>query len=328
MRTLLSTLMLLTACSVEDSPTAVFDATWEDFDMLYGGFSHRDVDWDAARDEYAPRVHDQMSDDALFEVLAEMLTPLDDGHVRLVAPNRTVFESNAVYRERQIDGTFEIDVVETYLDAAEVGPWDSYVRGEVAPGVPYVWFPWIDDNTYVIEDIADAYPDAQHVVIDLRHSRGGSFTYPLVALSRMTAQDTEIFRSRSRNGPDRDAFDAWRTWELEASDQPWTPHVVLLTDAITISASERMILMLQALGQTTTIGSRSNGAHATSIMRELPNGWGLQLPVQEVESFDGNVYEAVGCTVDIEVHNGPDVAETGQDEVLEEAILWIERARD
>jgi carboxyl-terminal processing protease len=185
-------ILMLTGClsGADTSPTGVFDALWDDFDQLYGGFHQRDIDWDAARDTYRPQISDDMGDAALFEVMCEMLTVLDDGHVRLVAEGEEVCESSQIYREKLMEGTFDIEVVEdNYLTGVEHGPWDWYTRGQLRDDLPYLWLPGIDDNTWVIDDIADANPNAAGFVIDLRHSHGGAFTYANHGMGRLVADD-------------------------------------------------------------------------------------------------------------------------------------------
>jgi carboxyl-terminal processing protease len=182
-----------------DHPVDVFEGVWGDFDRLYGGFEARGVDWDAEYDEWRPAVDDGSSEDELWDALTGLLTTLDDGHVRLLAPDRDMFESNHVYRDREMEGTFDDQVVRTYLTDIDTGPWDWYLRGTVAPRVAYVWFPGIDDNTYVIDTIVDGGPDA--LIIDLRHSHGGATTYAMHGTGRLTEQDQVTCSTRSRNGP-------------------------------------------------------------------------------------------------------------------------------
>ncbi|MCB9697071.1 MAG: S41 family peptidase [Alphaproteobacteria bacterium] len=314
---------LLTGClnGADQRPTVVFDAVWDDFDQLYGGFDQRGVDWDAARDTYRPQVSDSMSDGELYDVLCEMLGLFDDGHVKLIAEGQEVCDSSRIYREHLMEGTFDIDVVEDrYLTGIDHGRWEAYTRGELRPDLPYLWLPHIDDNTYVVDTIADEHPDAAGFVVDLRHSHGGAFTYANHGFGRLAAEDAFSCRTRSRNGPERGSFDDWFEWWMPAREPLWDVPIVVLIDGETVSASERLLMTLRNLPDTTIIGVTSNGAQATSIGRQLPNGWYLQLPVQEVEGADHVVYEGVGIPPDIELLDDPEVLAGGTDEVLEAAM--------
>ncbi|MCO4744933.1 MAG: hypothetical protein KC912_09090 [Proteobacteria bacterium] len=320
---LIPLIAIASACTPpDDSAVATFDHVWEEFDGMYGGFDIRGVDWDAEYDTWRPTLDEQSTDDDLWETLTGMLAVFDDGHIGMSAPGREYFNGNHVIRDKPDDDAFDIEVVKSeYLTDVEIGPWDGYVLGELEPGLPYVWFPWVDDNTYVLEEIEERYPDARALVIDLRHNGGGSFTYPYWALGMWTGQDLDIHQSRTRSGPERGEFDDWFTWPIQSrTDDPIDLPIVLLTDSYTISAGERMVLGLQALPNTTTIGVRTNGALATSIGREMPNGWFFNLPTQEIRRMDGEIFEAVGCAVDIELLNDPEVLAAGTDEMLEAAM--------
>jgi hypothetical protein len=315
--------LLLAGClSVpDDSPTTTFEFVWDEFDRRYGGFDQRGLDWDAAWDTWRPQVSDGMTDDALWEVLTGLLQTTDDGHVKLASPDREVFEANHVYRDDLLEGTFDDELIASqYLANPDRGPWDWYLYGHLADDLPYIWFPGIDDNTHLMDQIADDNPDATALIIDLRQSHGGNYTWALHGLGRLAETDTYAWRSRSRIDDQRGTFSEWREWDLPARDPYWEVPIFLLTDEITISASERVAMMLQALPNTTTIGSPTNGSQATMIGREAPNRWTFSLPTQEVEAWDGEVYEGVGLPVDILLRNDPDDVDAGTDAVLERAI--------
>jgi carboxyl-terminal processing protease len=305
-----------------DSPVDNFEAVWSEFDRLYGGFEDRGVDWDDAYDRWRPQLTEDSTEDELYEVLTGMLAELDDGHVMLVAPGREFWHSSAVYRDRIDDESFDLQIVrDHYLSDEQVGYEGdelSYVRGEVAPGIAYVWFHWIDDNTYVIDELIDS--GAERLIIDLRHNGGGAYTYALAAFGRVTDREIEVFRSRTRDGPERDDWGGWWTTTMPPRGEPYTGAVTVLTDAWSMSATERLIMALQEVEGVVTVGVPSNGSQATMIGREAPNRWTYSLPVQEVETVDGRHLEGIGCPVDVEILNDPEVLAGGVDEMLEAAL--------
>lgn len=315
-------LVLLGGCLAQpdDGPEATFDALWAEFDLLYGPTADRAVDWDALHDAWRPLVGPDTDDDALWEVLTGMLATLDDGHVQLAAPGRTHWYANAVYRERIGDDRFDRDVVaQHYLDVHTDS--DDVLGGWLEGDIAYLHLPWIAGNLRYLDELLDAAPAAPALVVDLRHDEGGDFTWAFQAFTRLNADPRPVFRSRTRNGPDG-AFDDWTTWELPASDTPFTGRVVLLTDRLTISAGERATMALQALPDAVTIGEPTNGSVSTMIWRELPNRWSVSLPTQEVEAADGARPEGVGLPVDVLIENDPARVAAGIDDALEEAIRW------
>ena len=71
----------------DDSPRGNFEALWRIFDEHYCFFSYKKaeygLDWDAIYQKYAPQFSSQMSDSQMFEVMANMLSELRDGHVNI-----------------------------------------------------------------------------------------------------------------------------------------------------------------------------------------------------------------------------------------------------
>ena len=64
-------------------PELNFEKLWSTFHDRYPFFNLRKVDWKKQYDIYRPRVTELTTDDELFDIICEMLDPLDDGHVEL-----------------------------------------------------------------------------------------------------------------------------------------------------------------------------------------------------------------------------------------------------
>ena len=66
-------------------PEKNFEELWKTFHNRYPFFELRNVDWNKQYDTYRPKVTRKTSDDELFDILCQMLDPLNDGHVELEA---------------------------------------------------------------------------------------------------------------------------------------------------------------------------------------------------------------------------------------------------
>src|SRR5678815_2351927 len=64
-------------------PERNFEALWEIFNKRYPFFKLRNVNWQRQYDAYRPKVTNATSDDELFDILCEMLSPIHDGHINL-----------------------------------------------------------------------------------------------------------------------------------------------------------------------------------------------------------------------------------------------------
>ena len=67
------------------NPEKNFEELWKTFHNRYPFFELRNVDWKKQYDTYRPKVTRETSDDELFNILCQMLAPLHDGHVELIA---------------------------------------------------------------------------------------------------------------------------------------------------------------------------------------------------------------------------------------------------
>jgi C-terminal processing protease CtpA/Prc len=304
-----------------DDPVTVFEAAWTDMDELYGNFDLRAVDWDAAWEKWSPQVGSDSSDDELREALTGMLAITDDGHVQMLRPGDEPWSANAVFRDEIGDDRFDLDVVVDHYLSDVDDSRNGAVWGTLADGTPYIHFAFVAQNMKALDDVLDAHEDADAIAIDMRHNGGGDFTWAFQNFGVLTGETTPVFRSRTRNGPDRDAFTEWTTWSLEPRGEHRELRIVLLTDRFAISAGERAAMALQALPDTVTLGEPTNGSFATMIGRELPNRWGLALPVQEVLWADRDESpEGIGLPVDETILNDPTDLEGGTDAVLDRAL--------
>lgn len=251
-----------------------------------------------------------------------MLKVFDDGHISLTAPNRQVFYSNRIRREKIDDELFNKQIIKTYLESDfKTGTDESYIYGKIKnQNVAYIFFDYVADNWFVLEEFLNKYNNVNGYIIDLRHNQGGDFTYCFSAIGRLTNQNRYVFRSKTKNGKGKNEYTEWKQWYIEPNGNFVSKPIVLLADRYTISAGERSVMAFKTLPNVTFIGDTTNGAHGTMIGRELANGWYYSLVPQKVELFDGKSYEGIGLAPDIYIKNLISEIEQGQDKTLEYAI--------
>ena len=86
---LLLSVVLFTSCITEDeydnSPEGNFEALWQTIDRQYCFLDYKKqeygLDWNEIYSQYKQRISKGMNNEQLFEVLADMLNELRDGHV-------------------------------------------------------------------------------------------------------------------------------------------------------------------------------------------------------------------------------------------------------
>lgn len=329
---LFSLSLLLSSCStllVEEpanNPEAIFDNLWTTFDEEYAVFAERNVNWDDQYEIYRPQVDALTTDDELFDILSEMLTPLDDGHITLTAPGKQIFFGNKIRREKIDDALFDIDVVKTYLEPGfEEGDDNSdeapYIYGKLKDqDVAYIYFRYVGDNFFVLNDFLEKYNDVNGYIIDLRHNDGGDFTYCYSEIGRLVDEERYVFRSKTKNGPGENDYTEWHRWSVFPDGAFVNKPIAVLADRYTISAGERAVMAFDVLPNVTIMGDTTNGAHSTLVGRELANGWFYSLVTQKVEVADGESYEGIGLAPDVVVKNTLAEVTAGVDKLLESAV--------
>lgn len=306
----------------KNNPEALFENIWQTFNEEYAPFDERNVDWQQAYNMFRPQVNMNTTDDELFTIISEMLKLFDDGHISLTAPNRQVFYSNRIRRELIDDNLFNKTVIKSYLETdLKVGVEESYIYGKIqGKNIAYIFFDYVGDNFFVLNEFLNKYNNVNGYIIDLRHNQGGDFTYCFSEIGRLTNQTRYVFKSKTKNGKGKNDYTEWKEWYIKPKGNYVNKPIIVLTDRYTISAGERSVMAFKTLPNVTVIGDTTNGAHGTMIGRELANGWYYSLVPQKVEMFDGKTYEGIGLAPDFYIKNQIIDINQGIDKTLEYAI--------
>lgn len=306
----------------KNNPEAIFENLWTTFNEEYAPFEERNVNWDIIYNLYRPLVKSNTTDDQLFQLLTDVLKVFDDGHISLTAPRKQVFYSNRIRREKIDDELFNKQIIKTYLESdLKTGKDDSYIYGKIRnQNVAYIFFDYVGDNWFVLNDFLNIYNNVKGYIIDLRHNQGGDFTYCFSEIGRLTNQSRYVFRSKTKNGKGKNDYTEWKEWYIHPKGDFVNKPIILLIDRYTISAGERSVMAFKTLPNVTMVGDTTNGAHGTMIGRELANGWYYSLVPQKVEMYDGKSYEGIGIAPDIYIKSQIKEIEQGTDKTLEFAI--------
>jgi hypothetical protein len=305
--------------SIASTETETFEYVHRLFNERYALLDSRGVTFESSYTLYKSRVFDGMGNDSLWAVLTQWLQTLNDPHVQLVAPNRRVWFGHEVYQLRPNDDHFDLPRIASRLTSKQTG--EGYLVGRLG-GMGYLHCSQIG---YQMEKLAEAIQLAHAdsgLIIDLRHNEGGDFTFALKAFEQLNAQRRRIFSSRTKNGPGKNDFTPWFDWHLEASAQPFTRKVVVLTDRYTFSAGERSVMMLRSLPNVLLVGDTTLGGISTVIPHTLPNGWIVRVSIQQVLSPAGEAFEGLGIAPDVFVDGQPLPA---SDAPLDSALAILRR---
>jgi hypothetical protein len=295
-----------------------FDFLWEDVKNRYSFFELKEIDWEDIREKYRPQVTDEMTQQELFDLMAEMLYELKDGHVNL---------TSAFDRSRNWDWylghppNFNYDIVNrNYLgrNYRITGP----LRNQVIDSVLYIYYSSFA-NTIAdghLEILMRRAAPLKGVIIDVRNNGGGNLSNARQLASCFTEGEVPYARERRKSGPAPDDFSAWQTLTVPVKQGlRFGGKVVVLSNRACYSATTFFAQMMKSLPNVQILGDQTGGGGGAPSSGELPNGWQYRLSVTQTVNLGGEPMEP-GVPVVIEVNMLHSDAKRGKDSLIEAAL--------
>jgi carboxyl-terminal processing protease len=176
-----------------------------------------------------------------------------------------------------------------------------------APAVGLVQIPGFNEKTP--NALRDALTDlaskgSKSLVVDLRHSPGGSFDDAVTAVGELVPAGSTVATLHKR---DKVEPVVTKTSPVVA-DEP----MAVLVDGDTASSSELVAAALQELRHAVLVGSHTKGKWSVQKLEDLPNGYAIKYTVALFASPGQKSYEGTGMTPDVEVDQADEVTERGQ----------------
>lgn len=334
-----SLLPLLSFFALGCRPASVFEQFWTALDEDYALFDLRldpEESWDEVGERYRQQLAEDGSRDELFDLLIAMARELDDGHVTL----------RSLTLDRDEDGQVEpypyMDEMHSLAaliddDRLQAGPAvtanDALYWGTI-DGVGYLrielmerlcWYgsesgdeaAAHDAMAEVLEDLGDV----SGLVVDLRVNDGGWDAVSLALAGHFASERTLAWTECTRDGPSHDDCSAWEEAWIEPAEPRYDGPVVVLTSGGTFSAAETFALAMRALPGVSLVGERSSGHFSDMLEGRLSNGWRYTLSNERYRAADGEIYETLGVSVDVEIPYDPDFV---GDAMLDEALALLD----
>jgi carboxyl-terminal processing protease len=338
-----------------ERPSFIFDLFWQTFADHYAFFDERGVNWHRVREEFRPRVRDQMTPSELFDLFSEMLTPLNDGHVTLYLGQERRFSpgrNSLLPLLRR-----EFDRLKTAQDfGGFVGAWvdsqkraaSAFVRGEIRKAAnDTIWWGHVDDdigyvNIYLLtnfianatwanraqqlaivddalEEMLVAFRDKRAILLDLTHNQGGFDAAGDLIAGRFADRARPVLTVQPFRTADANAE---TVTVVPSARTRFTKPVFVLTSEVTVSAGEGLVAMLRAFPHVTHIGQRTRGYLSGILNKPLSASLAVSVTNQVIRTPDGHAYEASGISPQIAVDVFP------ADNVLGGYPLALQKAGD
>lgn len=332
---ILGLLPFFSTCITEDvpdnTPEGNFEALWRIIDTQYCflDYKHQEygLDWDKVYGEYKNRLTPEMNNKDLFQVLAEMLEELRDGHVNLVARHET-----SQYREWY--DSYPANFIDT-IQRIYLGK--DYV---VSSGLKYKI---LEDNIgYIhyesfnsavgegnLDEVLNELAICDGLILDVRNNGGGMLTLSDRWAARFTNEKVHTGYISYKTGPGHNDFSSPEAIYLEPASNRvrWQKPVAVLTNRQSYSSTNDFVNKMKQLPKVIIIGDKTGGGSGLPFSSELPNGWSVRFSASPMFDPDMNHIE-FGVAPDIKVNMTSEDIHKGVDTIIETAREYLRNHKD
>ncbi len=326
------------ACTRRPDNTALgnYDAFVAFFAQNYAFFDLYDVDWPSMTAKARTKIGPHTTDADLFQIMAELMAPLKDGHLELngrAGRRALTYEPNigrthrALLAKARASGDSRSDTVDAFHDALWMGNIHERILsdeatfagnkriqyGVVRGDIGYLAlvtlagysrkgpFPERDLSAVneIMEEAITRFQETgvRAVVIDLSANYGGFDFVSRAIAERFAAKETHAY---SKHAGDAQSPIRTRVTLTPSTGARFEGPVYVMTSNITVSAGEILTMALRSLPNVTHVGEPTRGALSDVLDRTLPNGWELSLSNEVYLDSDGKAWEGAGIQPQIE----------------------------
>lgn len=297
-----------------------FDALWKIIDEHYCFFEYKNVDWTKVGQEYRAKLHSGMGSTELFDVCADMLKELEDGHTNLVSgwdvSRYWIWEQYPVnYDERLIDQWYLAFNYKTTCNVKYQVLSNNYgymYYGDFSVGIG-------EGN---LDAIMSVLASCDGLVIDVRSNGGGLLTNVEPLVGRFITERLYAGSISHKTGPGHNEFSKPYDYYIEPTSSKrvkYSKPVVVLTNRGSFSATNNFVSIMKSLPQVRVVGDVTGGGCGLPFSSELPNGWTVRYSASAIADSEGRLTE-FGVEPDFKVDMDQNDMINGKDTILEKAF--------
>ena len=319
-------LALLPSCITEDvhenTPQGNFEALWQTIDTRYCflDYKHEEygLDWDEVYRRYSNRLTQDMGNKQLFQVLAEMLEELRDGHVNLVAAHETsqFREWYDNYPANFVDTIQRIYLGKDYVMAG------SLKYKILEDNIGYIYYGSFSNaiGESNLDEVLNELSVCDGLILDVRNNGGGLLSMSDRLAARFTNERVLTGYLCYKKGPGHNDFSLPEPIYVEPATNRvrWQKPVAVLTNRRSYSSTNDFVGKMKAMPQAILIGDKTGGGSGLPFSSELPNGWSVRFSASPMYDPNMNHIE-FGINPDIKVDMTSEDMQQGKDTIIETA---------
>ena len=259
----------------DNTPQGNIDALWTILDENYCYFNYKEINWDSIGAAYRTRVTPNMTKDALFNLMAQMLSELKDGHVNLIAKHDI---SRYWSWKEDYPPNFNINIVDEYL-STDYSTASNMKYKILDDNVGYIYYGSFSNpvSNGGLDEILYRMAICNGIIIDVRDNGGGSLANVERIASRFFNERTLVGYISHKVGTGHNDFsDLYPKYLASSNRIRYQKPVIVLTNRGCYSATNEFVSTMKHAHNTIIVGDRTGGGGGLPFSSELPNGWSIR----------------------------------------------------
>ncbi len=307
----------------DNTPQGNFEALWKIIDQQYCFLDYKGIDWDSVHTTYSQRIAPNMSQKQLFEVLTDMLSELQDGHVNLYTAGDIArywhwYEDYPKNLDQEVRDKY---LGHDYMIAS------SLKYRILSDNIGYVVCESFNSGMGEgnISQMLHNLRTCNGLIIDVRGNGGGLLTNARRLAGHFTNERLLVGYTMYKTGPGHSDFSQpWADYMEPSTGVRWQKKCIVLTNRECYSATNTFVRDMKQCAQVTVIGDCTGGGSGMPFSSELPNGWQIRLSTEP--GLDANLrHIEFGIAPDVVCSMDTLQARQGIDTMIETARAMLQQ---